>query len=359
MTEMTVAELAERVGGVLDGPGAAPVRGVNSLAEATGEQVSFLANPRYESQLAQTRAAAVLVARDYGGARPAGALVRCADPYAAFRELMVAFHGFREAHFEGVDPRAAIDPTAELAAGVAVGPFVTVGPRCRVGAGTALYPGVYLGPDVRVGAGCMLHPNVVIYEGCVLGDRVTVHAGTSIGHDGFGYVTGGQPPAHAKIPQAGWVEIGDDVEIGAGCAIDRATLGATQIGAGTKLSDLVALGHGTRLGRHCLVVAQAGFAGSAQVGDYCVFAGQVGVNGHVRVGDGVRVAAQSGIVDDIEGPGEFGGSPAMPLTQARRVWATYTRLPELRSELRALRKRVAELERRLGETGPAGEGGAS
>jgi len=345
MAEMTLKELAERVGGSLEGDGGRCVRGVAPLEGAGGEEVAFLANARYERFVATTGAAAVIVPAGYTGPAPC-ALIRCRDPYFAFREAMVALHGFRRPHFDGVDPRANVEPGASLAAGVRVAAFATVAAGATVGENTAIYPGAYVGPGCRIGRDCTIHPNVTLYDGTVLGDRVTVHAGSSIGHDGFGYATHGG--VHHKIPQAGWVELEDDVEIGACCAIDRAALGATVIGAGTKMSNLVAIGHGTRLGKHCLLVAQAGVAGSVVVGEHCVFAGQSGVVGHVRLGDGVRVGAKAGVTRDVPAGQEVLGSPAMPLAQARRAMLTVSRLPQMRAAIQRLTREVHALRRRLG-----------
>jgi UDP-3-O-[3-hydroxymyristoyl] glucosamine N-acyltransferase len=258
---------------------------------------------------------------------------------------MVAFYGFRQPHFSGIDPRSAVDPSAKLAPDVRVAPFATIGPGAELGAGTVIYSGVHIGPRCRLGAGCTLYPNVTLYDGTILHDRVTIHAGTSIGHDGFGYAT--HAGRHEKIPQVGWVELEDDVEIGANCAIDRATMGATVVGAGTKFSNLVAIGHGTRLGKHCLLVAQTGIAGSVVVGNYCVFAGQAGIVGHIKIGDGARVAAKTGVTNDLAPGEEVFGVPAMPLRLARRTYTILPRLPQMRAALRTLIREVRQLQRRV------------
>jgi UDP-3-O-[3-hydroxymyristoyl] glucosamine N-acyltransferase len=350
MAQMTLSQLADQLGGTLDGDGDRLVNGVAALESAGPGQVSFLANNKYERQVETSQAAAVIVARDYSG--PGERLIRCEDPYFAFRQAMVIFHGFRQPHFDGVDERANIEPGAKLAAGVRVAAFATVASGASIGENSTIYAGAYVGPGCRIGRDCTLHPNVTLYDGTIVGDRVIIHAGTSIGHDGFGFATHADSDGvvrHEKIPQGGWVEIEDDVEIGANCAIDRATMGATVIGAGTKFSNLVAIGHGTRLGKHCLLVAQAGLAGSVQVGNYCVFAGQAGVVGHIRIGHGARVGAQSGVTSDVAPGVEVLGSPAIPLADARRAVISATRLPEMRNTLRKLTRELAALKRRLGE----------
>jgi UDP-3-O-[3-hydroxymyristoyl] glucosamine N-acyltransferase len=343
--EITLGELTERIGGRLDGPADKLIRGANALAEAKQDEVAFLANVRYERFMADTSAGAVIVAADYDG--PGESLIRCQDPYFAFREAMVVLYGFRVHPFAGIDPQARIDPSAKLGQNVSVAQFVTVGPDVHIGDGSVLYPGVFVGPSCRIGRDCILYPNVVIYDHTVLGDRVSVHACTVIGEDGFGYAT--HAGRHEKIPQAGWVEIADDVEIGACCALDRAAVGATVIGPGTKFSNLVAIGHGAKVGRACLFVAQAGIAGSTTIGDYCAFAGQSGVVGHLNIGSRVRVGAQAGVTRDIPEGQEVLGSPAIPLSLCRRVFTVTPQLPELRRQLKKLQAEVEGLKARLGE----------
>lgn len=344
MHEMTLSELADHLGGRLDGDGDVTVTGMASLSEAGPDDVAFLANDKYIPQMAETKAAAIIVTTDYDG--PGDPLIRCDDPYFAFRNAMVAFHGFRQPEFEGIDDRANIHPTATLGQGVCIAAFVTVAPGARIGDGCVLYPGVYVGPDVVMGDDCILHPNVTLYDQTHLGDRVTVHANSSIGHDGFGYAT--HEGAHHKIPQAGHVVVEDDCEFGAGCAIDRSAMGETRIGAGTKFSDLVTIGHGSKLGKHCLVVAQTGIAGSTTIGNYCVFAGQVGVGGHLNVGDGVKAGAQAGIIGDVAAGQKVWGTPAIPFAKSKRVYGSLPRLPEMRKEIRNLRKQLESLEKQVG-----------
>lgn len=343
MIEMTLKELADKLGGELVGDGERMVRAVGSLESAGADEVTFLANVRYEKYMADTRAVAVIVATDYAGAGES--LIRCEDPYFAFRNAMIMFCGFRQPHFEGIDPRTNIDPTAELADDVRVGAFVTIAAHCRIGKGSAIYPGVYIGPNCRIGRDCAVYPNVTLYDGCVLGDRVTIHAGSSIGQDGFGYAT--HDGKHEKIPHAGWVELQDDVEIGACCAIDRATIGATIVGAGTKFSNGVVIGHGTKLGRHCLLAAQSGIAGSTVVGDHCILGAQSGAVGHIRIGDRVRVGAQAGVNNNVPPGQDLLGSPVMPLAQARRALRTLPRLPDLRKAVRRLTRELSALKSRI------------
>jgi UDP-3-O-[3-hydroxymyristoyl] glucosamine N-acyltransferase len=204
-----------------------------------------------------------------------------------------------------------------------------------------LYPGVFVGPRARVGRDCILYPNVVVYDDCVVGDRVILHANTTIGEDGFGYAT--HRGEHHKIPQIGNVVIEDDVELGANCAIQRATLGSTVIGRGSKFSDSITIGHGTKVGPHALLVAQTGIAGSTTVGHHLTMGGQSGISGHLHIGENVTVAAKSAVISDIPDQSAVLGFPAMPLAHGRRVLAVFRNLPELQERVKKLEGAVEEL----------------
>ena len=316
------------------------ISGAATLSEARAGDVSFLANPKYEKQLATTRASAVVVDQD----APANGrtLIRSNDPYYAFMQIVVLLHGHRDHPAAGVSERASVAESARLGEEVAIHDFVCIMDKAEIGDGTRIYPNCTVGPGTRVGRECIIYPNVTIYDGCRIGDRVTIHSGTVVGQDGFGYAT--HDGVHHKIPQIGAVVIEDDVEIGANCTIDRGTLGDTVIGRGSKFSNLIAIGHNTRIGPHCLLVAQTGIAGSTTVGEHCVFGGQVGVVGHVRIGDRVKVGAQAGVVNDVADDESVIGSPAVELSQAKRSWASMKHLPEFRRKLRefdrALRKLI-------------------
>lgn len=301
-----------------------------TLDEAQAGQVTFIASPKYASRIETTKAGAIIVSPQTR--RPSGAsisLIRAKDPYFAFRNAVVALHGFREHGFAGVHPQAFVHPTA------------------TIGEGTVVYPFAYVGPGAKVGRDCILYPSVTVYDRCVLGDRVILHSGTSIGHDGFGHATHalpGQAPAHHKIPQSGIAIVEDDVEMGANCSVDRATVGATVIGRGTKFSNNVVIGHGTKVGPHNLFVAQVGLAGSVTTGAYVVMGGQVGVAGHLKIADQVQIGAQSGVMEDLEEKGTYIGSPTMPGLQAKRVMSHLMALDEMAKRVKELEKKVAELE---------------
>ncbi len=318
---MRLDELARRIGATVVGDSAIEVHSVSTLEDAQPWQISFLANAKYAKQLETTSASAAIVAPRINSGRVA--LLKADDPYYAFALAVVALHGYRKHPHDGIHPAAHVDPTA------------TVGPN------TVIYPGAFVGPRVRIGSDCIVYPNAVIYDDSVIGDRVILHAGCAIGIDGYGFAT--HAGEHFKIPQVGNVIIEDDVEIAANCSISRAAIGSTVIGKGTKIDSLVVIGHGTRIGPHGLLVAQVGIAGSTTVGHHVTMAGQVGVAGHLKIGDNVTLAAKAGVMADIEDQSVMLGIPAMPASQARRVYSIFTQLPALVERIRQLEQQVEDL----------------
>lgn len=333
----------------IEGDADVEIRAANTLEEAGPGDISFLANRRYTKYLATTRASAVVV--DSTPVRPGSlTLLRCNDPYAAIAMLIVKLHGFRQHAKPCAEMQPAIHPSARIGADAAIHHGVTIAEDVTIGDRACIYPGCYIGAGCRIGDDLLLMPNVVIYDGCVLGDRVTIHAGTVIGNDGLGYAPVGQ--AWQKIPQVGIVEIGDDVEIGSNCSIDRATLGRTVIASGTKMSNLIAIGHGTKVGENCMMVAQSGLAGSVTLGTHVTLAGQVGVVGHITIGDNATVGAKAGVTSDVK-PGETVlGQPALPVRQKRREIAILGKVPGMWNQLKALPGRVKALEDQLKKLQP-------
>ncbi len=338
---ITAGELAVRLGGTLSGDPTRVVRGVAPLVDAGPEDVAWIAHPKYAAQLARSRAG-LLLAPESGIEIPAGRdVVRVPDPDASLT-LVLALLAPPAVHVPpGVHPTAVIAPDA-VVAGAAIGPHVVVETGAVVGAGTELHAGVYIGPGCRIGRGCVLWPNVVVREHTVIGERVVIHPNATIGADGFGYLSRGG--AHLKIPQIGRVVIEDDVEIGAGTCIDRARSGETRIGRGTKIDNLVQIGHNVRVGAHCILVSQAGVSGSCRLGHHVVLGGQVGVADHVELGDGAQVAAQGGVAQDIPPGVVHGGSPSVEVHAWRRQMIGLRRLPEVLERLRVLEQRVRQLE---------------
>jgi UDP-3-O-[3-hydroxymyristoyl] glucosamine N-acyltransferase len=313
---MKLSDIAEKIGAELVGDPEIEIQSIAALEEAGPGQLSFLSNTRYLQDFKATRASAVIVP---GGVESNGpSLLRCKDSYYAFAQAMVLLHGHRRHPHAGVHPRANVDPTA------------------TIGENTVIYPGAFVGPHTRIGRDCVLYPNVVIYDSCVVGDRVSIHAGTVIGVDGFGYATHGG--VHHKIPQAGGVTIGDDVEIGANCTIARGALVNTVIGAGTKMDGLGMIGHGATIGPGCMIVAQVGISGSTNVGKYVTMGGQVAITGHLTIGDFATLAGRSAVMTDIEPRAKVMGMPAMPASHARRVYVAFTMLPELVDRIKKLER---------------------
>ncbi|MHC4520776.1 MAG: UDP-3-O-(3-hydroxymyristoyl)glucosamine N-acyltransferase [Planctomycetota bacterium] len=339
MKNRTLGEIAELVGGRVCGDPTLSVGAVATLSQARAGDISFLVNRKYEKYVETTRATAVIVGREFESAPVP--LVVVGDPHFAFMQVMVLLHGHRQHKELGVSPGARISETAEIGAGCHIHDFVTIADDARIGEGCVIYPCAYIGEDAQIGAHTVVHPSVTIYERCRIGRDVTINANSTIGVDGFGYAT--HDGRHHKIPQLGTVIVEDEVEIGSSCVIERGTLDNTVIGKGSKLGDLVTIGHGTRLGAHCLLVAQIGIAGSTTIGHHCVIGGQVGIVGHIRIGNNVTVGAQAGVVNDIPDGETVLGAPAIEANQARRAYTVLQHLPEMRQEIRSLKNRLRKV----------------
>ncbi len=346
---ITAGELARLVGGELCGDDARVIRGVATLEDAGPDDLSWVGEARHLTRLAGSAAGVVLV--PVGGAvSTERTVIRVADPNLALCTALAALAPPQPTVPPGVDPRSCVADSA-VVEGACVGPYVFVGPGAVVGAGTQLHPGVYVGAHSRIGRDCVLWPNVVLREYTTLGDRVVLHANVTIGADGFGYLQ--RNGRHVKIPQIGRVVIEDDVEIGANSCVDRARSGVTRVGRGTKIDNLVQIGHNVRIGEHCIIVAQCGISGSTTLGDHVVLAGQVGLIDHLKIGNRVVVAAKSGVARDIPDGQVWRGIPAVENSEYGRQAVGVRRLPEIMQQLRALTKRVEQLE--SAKNNPAGD----
>jgi UDP-3-O-[3-hydroxymyristoyl] glucosamine N-acyltransferase len=352
MPGRSLGELARLVGGDLEGDPSLEIRGFASLESAGPGDLSFVAADRHLEAARRSAASALIAPPGLDlGARP---VIRVAQPYAAIAQVLPVF--FPEpAVAPGVHPTAHVADSARVSAAATVAAFTVVGDRTVVEGGAVLHPHVFVGPDCRVGEGSVLHPHVVLRERVTLGRRVIVHPGSVLGADGFGYVFDGR--AHRKIPQVGRVVVEDDVEIGANVTVDRATLGETVIGRGTKIDNLVQIGHNTVVGTDTIIVAQAGIAGSCRIGRGVVLAGQAGIADHVTVGDGAQIGSQAGVHRDVPAGAGMIGTPAMPGGMGLRALAAIGRLPEVLRDVRALGRRLDALERRLGTGGGPAAGG--
>jgi UDP-3-O-[3-hydroxymyristoyl] glucosamine N-acyltransferase len=312
------------------------IHAARTLGEAQPGDITFVEDADHLRGLTGCRASAVVTAPSV----PANGLpqIRVADPLAAFVEIVRHLHGRAEPPPHGIDPRASVHPTAQVGADASVFPFAVVGEGSVVGARCRLHSGAVVGRFCCLGDDVTLYPNAVLYEGTVLGDRVIVHANAVLGADGFGYRL--HEGRHVKVPQLGQVEVGADVEIGACTTIDRGTFQATRVGTGTKIDNLVQIGHNCRIGRHNLLVSQMGMAGSSSTGDYVVIAGQVGVVGHVRIGDGVMIGGQAGVTKDVPAGQRILGSPATPEREQKRILMSLEKLPDLRRDVRRLKQHL-------------------
>lgn len=346
----TSAWVAALVGGRLAGPPDVVVTGVGSLDEAGPTEASFLGHPRYRDRVLPSRAGVVLVPEGYSEPPPAGrAWVVCADPSQAFSALVKAFAPPPVAYPPGVHPSAVVAPSARVPPSVHVGACAVIEADAVIGERTVIGAGCYIGHEARIGEDCLLYPHVAVRERCLLGRRVILHPGVVIGADGFGYASG--PQGHTKIPQVGIVQIDDDVEIGALSAVDRARFGRTWIQRGTKIDNLVQVAHNVVIGQHCIVVGQAGIAGSTRLGHGVVVAGQAGIAGHLQLGDGSVVMGQSGVSKDVPPKAAVMGSPAVDRREFARGQMNLKRVERLARRIEDLSRELRELRRRLDAAG--------
>ncbi|MBW6509507.1 MAG: UDP-3-O-(3-hydroxymyristoyl)glucosamine N-acyltransferase [Desulfuromonadales bacterium] len=345
----TLAELAQLVQGEVHGDPTIQISRVASIDRAAEGDITFVANPKYLPHLKGCRASAVIVAPGVDVSERH--VIVTANPYLAFAKVLSFLHrGTRAA--AGVMPGAQVAASASIDATATIHPGCVVGEAVVVGARTILHSGVCLYDDVVIGADCCLHANVVVRESCRLGDRVILQPSAVIGSDGFGFAPAGT--GYFKIPQVGIVVIEDDVEIGANSCVDRATLGETRVRRGTKVDNLVQIGHNVDIGEDCIIVAQVGFAGSTRIGKHCTFGGQAAVAGHLKVGDNVTIGARGGVSGDLEAPYQvLSGLPLMPHKEWLRSTMTLPKLPDMRKDVLQLKKRVDELEALLKEDGRA------
>ncbi len=335
----SLEKLAAEIGGTVKGDGSLRVTGVASLDAAREGDLTFVTNPRYLKLAAATRAAVILSEKEIPGvAKP---FLLCPNPYVALAKLINLFHpksprrsGIQNGAW--VDAQATVHPQSYIASGA------TVSAGAKIDSGTVLYPGVFVGENAVIGKDCLLYPNVTVRENCVLGDRVILQPGVVIGSDGFGYAKEGEE--YRKIPQVGNVILEDDVELGANVCVDRAVLGSTQIGKGTKLDNLIQIGHNVVIGNHTVMAAQTGIAGSTQIGSHVVMGGQVGLAGHLKIGDHVILATRTGVMEDIPEKGLYWGSPSAPMSVEMKNVAAYRQLPELIKRIRTLEKLLQEFQ---------------
>lgn len=346
---LTAADLARLVSAELFGPADRSITGAAALEEAGPEDLSFVADARQLSRMGNCRAGTLLVPASHAAAlaaaAPAVTMLGVAEPQRIFQELLPRFRNVRPRPARGVSPHAFISPTATLGADCYVGPGAVIDDEAVVGPDCDIYPGAVIGRGCRVAESVTLHPHVVLYHDVQVGARTIIHAGAVIGADGFGYRFA--EGVFQKIPQLGHVVIEEDVEIGAGAMVDRGAIGATVIGAGTKLDNMVMVGHNCRVGKHNVIASQVGLAGSCSTGDYVRLGGQVGVCDHVHLGTGCAIGAKSGIHKSIPAGETWVGYPATPEAEQKRLLFSLKRVPDMRTDFKALQKQVQELQARL------------
>jgi UDP-3-O-[3-hydroxymyristoyl] glucosamine N-acyltransferase len=344
VTSFRLSEIAATIGAILEGEGDPEITGVAGIREALPGQITFLANPRYRSYAPETRASAMIVSADYipeGSCR----LLRADDPYMAYLKVLRLFGADRPRVAPGIHPTAVIGEDVRMGAHVSIGAHAVIEAGATLGDRVTLMPGLFIGSGVTIGDDTFMYPNVTIRENCRIGRNVTIHSGAVIGSDGFGYAREGE--TLRKIPQLGTVIVEDDVEIGANVTIDRATTGATHIGAGVRIDNLVQIAHNVTIGENSVICAQVGISGSTEIGRNVTLAGQAGVVGHIKIGEGAQVGAQAGVTKSEPAGVRVSGYPATEHDQALRIQAHTRKLPELTQAVKDLRQKLAELEREL------------
>ncbi len=344
-SRMQLQEIAKKLGCTYEGDPHLEIHGVASLAEAQPGELSFVSEERYLPLLEQTQASAVIVSESTRLPRPLACL-RGRDPRLLFAQAIELFYQpYRPP--VGIHPSAVLDETVELGEGVSIGPNVVIMAGVKIGSYTQIHANVTIYPQVQIGCRCQLFANCVIHERTQIGDDCLIHSGAVIGDDGFGHIP--LPDGSwRRMLQAGRVVLEDGVEVGSNTTIDRAAVGETRIGRGSKIDNLVQIGHGVKTGPNCVIIAQAGIAGGTKLGQGVILAGQVGLAGHLEIGDGVRVAAQTGVTRDIPAGQTVAGYPHQPLSEWRKSMAAVRRLPQWQRSFRQLQARVAALEKQLG-----------
>lgn len=343
--EFTAKQIAEFLQGRVEGDENASVNTFAKIEEGQPKAISFLSNPKYLHYIYDTQSSIVLIDEAVELEKPVSCtLVRVKSAYEAVAKLLQLYESMKPKK-QGIDSLAFVSPKAKVAEGCYVGPFAVICDGAEVGEGCEIHPHAYVGEGVKMGKGCKIFPNVAIYHGCKIGNNVTIHAGSVVGADGFGFAPNQE--GYDKIPQIGIVTIEDNVEIGANTCIDRSTMGSTYLRKGVKLDNLVQIAHNTDIGENTVMSAQVGIAGSTKVGKWCMFGGQVGIAGHIEIGDKVFLGAQSGVPGSIKSNQTLIGTPPMEPKPYFKSQAIFRRLPDMYKQLNELQKQIDELKGKL------------
>ncbi len=342
--QITAKILSELTNGELIGNPDAVVKGVSKIDQSEPETLSFFANPKYESHLYTCKSAVVLVAKTFEPQQTiAATLIKVDDPYAAFTNLLEQYHQQQLPSYVGISEKASVNAQAVLGNNIYIGDFAVIEEGATIANGAMIYPQTYIGKNVKIGAGTIIYPGVKIYYNCEIGNNCIIHAGTIIGSDGFGHAPQ-QDGSYKKVPQMGNVIIHNNVEIGANCTIDRATMGSTIIRDGVKLDNLIQVAHNCEIGENTVIAALTGISGSSKLGQQCVIGGQVGFVGHVNIANGTQIGAQSGIMKDItEEKKAWIGSPIYELRESFKMQAAYRNLPEMVKRINELERTIKQL----------------
>lgn len=346
--QFTAQQIAQYVGGVIEGDASAIVNTFAKIEEGVEGALSFLSDPKYEPYVYSTASSVLLMPTDFQPAQPVRpTMVRVASPREALGRLLQLYESFKPKR-KGIDPLAYVAPTAKIGKDVYLAPFAAVGDNAVIGDGTELHPHATVGANAQVGNDCILYANTTVYHDCIVGNRCILHAGSVVGADGFGFAPSGDNLE--KIPQIGIAVLEDDVELGANSCVDRATMGRTIVHRGAKIDNLVQVAHNVTIGQNSILCAQVGVAGSTKIGEWCILAGQAGVPNQVNMPDHVTLGAKTGITGGGLKAGEtYMGYPHMPARLWRRAHATFRSLPDMAFQLRQLQKQVEELQKQLAE----------
>ena len=343
--EFSAKQIASFLQGDIVGDENATVHTFAKIEEGVEGAISFLSNPKYTHYIYDTKSSIILVNKDFVAEKPISAtLIKVDNAYDSLAKLLTLYESSKPKK-TGIDPLASIASSAKIGENVYIGPYAVIGEHAVIGDNTAIYPHTYIGDNVKVGADAIIYANVSIYHDCKIGSGCILHSGVVIGADGFGFAP--TPDGYEKIPQIGIAILEDNVEVGANTCIDRATMGATIIRKGAKLDNLIQIAHNDEIGSHTVMAAQAGVAGSTKVGEWCMIGGQVGLAGHATIGDKVGIAAQAGVPGSVKAGSQIMGSPAFDARQYFKASVVYKRLPDINSEVNALRRELEELKSKI------------